>query len=120
TTEDLTSLVAGNYDVTVTDGNGCSATLSNTVNSVVGIEEKNNEFGFALYPNPSNGQFVVTLTNPNSNNSIQVFDVLGKKIFETNNNGSSTKINLNERNGVYLVKITNGNNTYVERVILKK
>ncbi|MGJ8661716.1 MAG: glycine-rich protein, partial [Bacteroidota bacterium] len=85
TTEDLTSLVAGNYDVTVTDGNGCSATLSNTVNSVVGIEEKNNEFGFELYPNPSNGQFVVTLSNPSSNNSIQVFDVLGKKIFETSN-----------------------------------
>jgi len=36
TTEDLTNLNAGNYNVNVTEGNGCSVNLSATVNNITG------------------------------------------------------------------------------------
>jgi hypothetical protein len=119
TSQDLNALIAGIYSVIVTDANGCTTTSSNTVNSVVGLEEKSKEFSFTLSPNPSNGQFAIKLVNFDKNNSVQIFDVLGKKVFESKNISSSTMIDLNERNGVYLVKITNGSNFHVERIIVK-
>ncbi len=36
TTEDLTNVAAGTYDVTVTDDNGCTVTVSATVNNIAG------------------------------------------------------------------------------------
>jgi hypothetical protein len=62
TNQDLTGLTsaadAGNYVLTVTDGNGCIATQTITV---TGLNELNREYNISMYPNPNNGQFVLSM-----------------------------------------------------------
>ncbi|MDX1907577.1 MAG: T9SS type A sorting domain-containing protein [Bacteroidia bacterium] len=61
TTQTITGLAAGPYDVTVTDANGCSATIRVEVGSNVGIDDLR-EAGIATlaaFPNPTSGQITV-------------------------------------------------------------
>jgi hypothetical protein len=48
----------GAYTLTVTDANGCEVSQSITV---TGIDELNRNYAISLYPNPNNGQFVLSM-----------------------------------------------------------
>ncbi len=120
TTEDISSLTPGTYTVTVTDGNGCMTALSNTVLDVVGLDETEITFGSKVYPNPSNERFTIETTNAPDAITIEVFDLLGKRIQLIENANTKTNIYLKEREGVYLIKVTSGNESYIKRVILQK
>ena len=49
---------AGAYTLTVTDANGCEVSQSITV---TGIDELNRNYSISLYPNPNNGQFMLSM-----------------------------------------------------------
>ncbi|HKL02214.1 MAG TPA: T9SS type A sorting domain-containing protein, partial [Cryomorphaceae bacterium] len=76
-----TNLPGGTYEITVTDGNGCTKTTTVIVESVVSTR-KEDGINFNLYPNPAIDFLMVELPN-NDNFSIQVFDIAGKKIENT-------------------------------------
>lgn len=73
----------------------------------------------AIYPNPSNGIFTISAGNI-SIDSIDLYDMTGKKIdFKTNN--EKTVIDLNAvSDGVYFVKITSNNQSTTKKIIKKK
>jgi hypothetical protein len=62
TDQNLTGLTdatdVGAYTLTVTDANGCEVSQSITV---TGIDELNRNYAISLYPNPNNGQFVLSM-----------------------------------------------------------
>ncbi len=120
TTQDLTGLAAGNYSVTVTDLYGCSAVFQNTVISVVGLNDETLDLGLTISPNPTSGTFTVNVSNTNEKIDIQVFDLLGKKLLEMNQVKPNTTLTLNEREGIYLVKIKSGDQTRIQKIMLKK
>jgi hypothetical protein len=85
------------------------ATLSN-------IDFESNEFN--IYPNPSNGNFKINFENSNEKYSVQVFSVLGQKVFEKEYiNSSSATVN-NLQKGVYLVKITTDTKSVTKKLIV--
>ncbi len=86
---------------------------------------ENFEFeGFALYPNPNNGNFTLQLkSNTASDISVSVHDLRGRSIVEKkyNNTGIvSQNIQLNNiQSGVYLVTITDGEKKVVKRIVIE-
>ncbi|MEI6508790.1 MAG: YCF48-related protein [Bacteroidota bacterium] len=71
-----------------------------------------------IIPNPSNGEFDVSLSNIIS--SIEVFDVVGNKIYSSTPNSNSTKINLsNFGKGIYFIKCNSENSVITKKIILE-
>ena len=116
--EDPTGLVGGTYDVTVTDSNGCTITDSYVVNSQVGISELD-QLQFNVFPNPSNGEFKLTL-NSNVYVNVHVINTLGQVIYKDELSGSSKEIKLNSTQvGVYFVRLFNDELSTVRRIVIK-
>ena len=74
--------------------------------------------GFEVYPNPSNGQFNLSLNNFSDAQSIEVSDIKGKVVYSTNQVVSS--LNLETlATGVYMLKIQLKDKTIEEKLIIK-
>ena len=81
-----------------------------------------NDGGFlnelTLYPNPSNGIFNVTSCEEIT--SLEIYSVLGEKIYAEFVSASSTTINLSSQSkGIYFVKIITENNSYTQKIIIQ-
>ncbi|MFH1000292.1 MAG: T9SS type A sorting domain-containing protein, partial [Bacteroidota bacterium] len=74
-----------------------------------------------LYPNPSNGRFYMELGSfVYFNAKIEVFNLLGMKVYETIARDFKTEIDLSEyKQGVYYLRINNGTNTITQKIIKK-
>ena len=80
-----TNLAAGIYTVTITDGNNCTTSATETVPLSTRINEEQSNFYALLYPNPGEGNFHLRLRLPlNSSVNLAIYDMLGKKIFHLN------------------------------------
>jgi len=79
---------------------------------------------FAVYPNPSNGNFNIQF-NTNSSNGVKVFvhDMRGRSIFENEFTSSATfnqNIHLNNAQaGVYLLTVTDGERKDVKKIVVE-
>jgi len=89
------------------------------------LASKNFDFeNFALYPNPSNGNFSVQFNSASGNKiNIDVYDMRARKIFSRSYSNSGLffqKIQLeNAQAGVYLVSIADGDKKIVKRIVIR-
>jgi len=104
TDEDISGLVSGLYNVTVTDASGCT------------LIRENIKVNF--YPNPSNGVFNI-INEGNDIETITVFDVSGRVVFYNDNNVTGTNlIDLsNKSDGTYIIELTTGSGKYAQRIL---
>lgn len=114
----------GTFPITYsyTDGNGCSATSSQSISvGCAGIEE-NSANSFVIYPNPSEGLFTVTSTNQ-SIKVLNVYDGTGRLVHSISNTNGSKAMDVNMQSfahGIYTLEITSDTSSVRERVILAK
>lgn len=71
---------------------------------------------FKMYPNPSNGNF--SIDNSNKAFSVEIYNVLGQKVFERKNADGSNLAVTNLKKGVYLVKITDDTKSLIKKLII--
>jgi hypothetical protein len=57
-----------------------------------------------IYPNPSNGQF--TVTGESVIETIELYDILGKKVFSDTPKMQTTQINVQLSKGLYIYRVT--------------
>lgn len=123
TSQDLTGLTTGMYNVTITDDNGCSITIIDIfVNSSVGIDESP-MVEFTVYPNPSTGIFTLDLgSSENNDTQIILRDVTGRIIENYAVTGQQLiQLDLTEKaSGTYYVNIISGNTQTVLTLIKTK
>ena len=94
---------------------GCSS--PSTINEVL-LENT-----FNIYPNPSNGNFIINAQlTKNENVSITLYNLVGAKIQQFDNvNNYPFLMSLNDLpNGSYFIKFNSGNNTITKKVFVSK
>jgi hypothetical protein len=104
----------------VTNLAGCKSQTCNNIS--LNITDLSKPSGFKLYPNPSTGEFIIEIANPQKAISISVYDLLGNliKLVETSPNKLFYKIDLNVSNGIYLVRVRNEENVFNQKVTVDK
>lgn len=82
------------------------------------LQESTSIEGLSLYPNPvSNGKVYITTKN-DLDKEIQIFDVLGKKVFQTVL--SSRELNISTLSpGVYIIKIKEEEASTTRKLIVR-
>jgi len=82
--------------------------------STVDLEESK----VTIYPNPSNGSVKINFENANENYDVQIFSVLGQKVFEKSFREIPSAAINNLQKGIYFVKITNNSQSVTKKLLV--
>jgi uncharacterized repeat protein (TIGR03803 family) len=87
-----------------------------------GIKQLTVESGqLTVYPNPNNGQFTIQLNNNQIGYTLEIYDVMGEKIYQSVLSNSQNTINLNSQpEGIYFVYLKSGDGVEVAKVLVTK
>ncbi len=111
-----------NVTLTVTNECGVSSTANETI-IITGVESYNNVNALIVFPNPSEGQFNLDLTNLKADDmQVAVIDQLGKVVFSENLNieqQNNYSINLKDSSkGIYFLKLSSSKGVITKKLIL--
>lgn len=97
--------------------------------SISGIaqEKKNNTTkndgieGLQIFPNPVTTGRIYISTDQNSNSrEIEIYDMLGKKVYEITLYGNNKEVNISNLNsGIYLIKVKENNTSATRKLVIK-
>jgi PKD repeat protein len=108
----------GNFNVTMKATNiaGCTCEVTKRASATTDISNIINNNGVSIYPNPNNGTFTVSNAS-NLGMKVEVFNVLGSKIYSKVSTEGNMVVNLlDQAKGIYLVKVTIDGVTSTTRV----
>ena len=110
------------YSCYVTGGPSANNNNNNivtvTVNACLGVPQINEETGFTIYPNPSNGNFILNCAV--SKGELEIYNVMGAKIYSTLITNQSTYINIDSPNGIYFLQLKTEQGTANKKLIINK
>ncbi|MBO4531240.1 MAG: T9SS type A sorting domain-containing protein [Paludibacteraceae bacterium] len=82
--------------------------------------EQNEETKFDIYPNPSDGQFTISLGAIEGPYNIEIIDIMGRVIYTKSDNKNEVNVDLSDKgSGVYHVKVYTNNKTWSSQVLIK-
>jgi parallel beta-helix repeat protein len=86
---------------------------------VTGIKTESDKAALNVYPNPSNGEFMITLEKMKLT-SVEIYNGIGERIFSKQINDTKFLIDLKEQPvGVYFVHVIGSERNYVKKVIIQ-
>jgi len=115
---DLDLRTADNTILATTHGRGM---FTGTFDTLSISEFDTNDLGIKIYPTVSNGAITITSSQDLAKTSIQIFNLSGQQVFETEKNLSSnvTSLQLDIRSGLYLMKLTTNGRSQTEKIIIE-
>lgn len=121
TTAQITINQSGTYSVTVSNGNGCTASDSIQVSlintsSITEVETA----GFSVFPNPSSGMFNIR-TEENGPYTIHVYSLSGQGVYTQNSSEPSTQMDISQvPAGTYLLQVRGSHPYAMQRIIITR
>jgi len=111
---------AGNYHVVV-NGTCGSVTSNNAVLDVSSSIINDKESEILIFPNPSEGSFVINFSDKVFEGKIKIADITGKTIyFNSLNNTNKFEVKLNNvSQGLYLLEIVSDRKKYYKKIIIR-
>jgi hypothetical protein len=123
-TQDLSGVIGGDYNVTVTDSNDCSESITLTIGDIVLATERDlNNTSISYYPNPVKDYLTIeaSFEKPNAI-EIQLMDMSGRVLtameIASSNQISTTMDVSNFKSGKYLLVIKTESTQKVERITI--
>jgi hypothetical protein len=91
------------------------------ITAPTGVEETDSQTSISVYPNPSNGKIQLTSNTQVENAQVEIYNVLGEKIFQTIINTASSTIDISDKpNGVYFISITTEAEAFTQKIVVNK
>jgi|SRR6185436_1590588 len=88
--------------------------------STTGINENNANGFLKIYPNPSNGNFIVKLSDYSLENAnLTVTNLIGEKVQEQELKFPTNEIKLRQPSGIYFLTVSNKGRSYTTKIILQ-
>jgi len=112
----------GTFTVTLTVANDCGIDTATYVLNVTTLDISNNHINneIILYPNPTNGIINIKM-NYAQTAVIEIYNVLGEKVYSTQINSVSSIINISSYDkGYYYVRVSSNNQTQTKKITLIK
>jgi len=121
-TNTITGLAAGNYNVQVTDGNGCVVSESILVSTNTGVEEQSLEALISVYPNPAKDMITVELPAGKQAIICELFNIIGARM-ESFNVAGQQRFSVDLKTvakGVYFLRINVNGQLITKKIIVTK
>ena len=94
----------------------CNGLGTHSITNLSSVDYNSNEF--TIYPNPSNGTVKINFSNSAEKHQVQIFSLLGQKVFDKEYYNNSTAVINSLTVGVYIVKITKDNKSEIKKLIV--
>jgi len=93
-----------------------SVTLPTGIDQVLGEEN-----GMEIFPNPSNGMFSIQQQSGTKQQTIEIYNILGEKIYSTTSDTKATyDIDISHSpKGIYFVKLNDGEKIQTEKIVVQ-
>jgi hypothetical protein len=86
--------------------------------AITGIgKDMDSNYGFAIYPNPSNGNVTIALGNETAN--VAVLSLNGNTVTTLNNATGNQSISLNVPRGIYIIQIKTANKVHTSKISIQ-
>ena len=89
-----------------------------TASTTLNRKDFDNKTEFTIYPNPSRSNLNITLPNFENNAKVEVYNILGARVYKSELNKLNTSIDVSKWNsGVYLVRVSSDIETVTKRFV---
>ncbi len=120
TAQHLTGLAPGNYLVTVTDNNGCTAASGVNVTQT-GIGNIADGTMFSLWPNPATSRISISLSAITGDATVEIKNIVGQVLLSQNVNNQQTQIDISQlANGVYVAEVKMNGKRAIRQFVINR
>lgn len=91
----------------------------NYITVCTGIEEHQNNLLVSVYPNPSNGSFIVKPINRGEKFKIEIYNFLGRQMYLSATLNEEVKVDENLPVGIYFLKISTESKEVIQKFVIQ-